>query len=326
MNRVYKILLVASVALFAIACGDEAPVGDEWGRTEYYESSIFKKYEPVIMEQVLEFKLDEDGQKMFANGQGIVELYVTSKPGENIPNKNVVVHLNGEKQLDDNDQPDNKISIHIDNVEKPIFCTLGLEFLGSAADGEHHLYLYTSDTPAKNYVKTVEVDGIWEDVRDNSLNMDLGALADKDGGFYIIKKTVKNPGDVMFYSILTALLVLFVLSVVISRMITQRIKVTYLELTGAYHKRVRVKGYYSVEFTSSKKKQNFWCKLYKGIILYEVHPSWGAGVTIYPRKSESVSIRYDATRYLCDSRVLQKQNNYTLEDLETRQKTNIRVM
>ena len=208
MNRVYKILLVASVALFAIACGDEAPVGDEWGRTEYYESSIFKKYEPVIMEQELMFKLDEDGQKMFANGEGIVELYVTSKPGENIPNKNVVVHLNGDPQ------PDNKISIHIDNVEEPIFCTLGLEFLGSAADGEHHLYLYyDKETGAHGYEEKVRVEtgAPYEKVEHDALDVDLGALADKDGGFYIIKNTVKNPGSVMFCCIVCGILLLLLL-------------------------------------------------------------------------------------------------------------------
>lgn len=322
MNRVYKILLVASVALFAIACGGEAPVGDEWGYTEYYESSIFKKYEPVIMEQELMFKLDEDGQKMFANGQGIVELFVTSKPGENVPNKNVVVHLNGEKQRD------NKISIHIDNVEQPIFCTLGLEFLGSAADGEHHLYLYTSDTPAKNYVPKVEVDGIDEVVRDNSLTVDLGTLADKDGGFYIIKKTVKNPGDVMFYSILTALLVLFALSVVISRMITPTIKVNRITITGVYQRLIRARGYNAVVLTSQRKKQGLFHKLYKGTTLYEVHSSWTSDIKITPRNSNkrrAVAMDLDSSYYACDSRIIEQKSVGVIEDLKTHQKTTLKV-
>ena len=325
MNRVYKILLVASVALFAIACGDEAPVGDEWGRTEYYESSIFKKYEPVIMEQELMFKLDEDGQKMFANGEGVVELYVTSKPGENIPNRDVVVYLNGDPQ------PDNKISIHIDNVEEPIFCTLGLEFLGSAADGEHHLYLYyDKETGAHGYEEKVRVEtgAPYEKVERDALDVDLGALADKDGGFYIIKKTVKNPGSVVFYSILATLFVLFVLSVVISRMITPTIKVNRITITGVYQRLIRARGYNAVVLTSQRKKQGLFHKLYKGTTLYEVHSSWTSDIKITPRNSKkrrAVAMDLDSSYYACDSRIIEQKSVGVIEDLKTHQKTTFKV-
>ena len=329
MNRVYKILLVASVALFAIACGDEAPVGDEWGRTEYYESSIFKKYEPVIMEQVLEFKLEEDGQKMFANGEGIVELYVTSKPGENIPNRDVVVYLNGKKQLDDNDQPDNKISICITDVEKPLYCTLGLEFLGSAADGEHHLYLYyDKETGAHGYEEKVRVEtgAPYEKVEHDALDVDFGALADKDGGFYIIKNTVKNPGSVMFCCIVCGILLLFILSIIISRLRTSTIQVKYLIVTGAYQKRLTIKGYREVVLTSRKQKQSFMSKLYTGTILYEVHSSWVSDVKILPRDKKSVRIRFDGKDYACDNLTLAKNQHYTLSDLTNRTEIDINVL
>ena len=322
MNRVYKILLVASVALFAIACGDEAPVGDEWGRTEYYESSIFKKYKPVIMEQELMFRLDEDGQKMFANGEGIVELYVTSKPGENIPNRDVVVHLNGDKLSD------NKISICITDVEKPIYCTLGLEFLGSAADGEHHLYLYyDKETGAHGYEEKVRVEtgAPYEKVEHDALDVDLGALADKDGGFYIIKNTVKNPGSVMFCCIVCGILLLFILSIIISRLRTSTIQVKYLIVTGAYQKRLTIKGYREVVLTSRKQKQSFMSKLYTGNILYEVHSSWVSDVKILPGSRKTIRIRYNGSDYVCDGCVLEATKSYTLEDLTSHQKTILKV-
>lgn len=322
MNRIYNILLVASVALFAVACGDEVPVGDEWGRTEYYESSIFKKYEPVVMEQELMFTLDEDGKKMFANGKGIVDLYVTSKPGENVPNRDVVVHLDGAPQ------PDNKISICITDVEKPIYCTLGLEFLGSAADGEHHLYLYyDKETGAHGYEEKVRVEtgAPYEKVEHDALDVDFGALEEKNDGFYIIKETVKNPGSVMFGYVVCSIVLLFILSVVISRFRTPTINVKRIIVTGSYQKRLDIKGYKEVVFTSKKQKQSFISKLYTGNTLFEEHSSWVSDVKILPGTKDKVRIQYNSNDYACDSRVFERTKTYTLEDLRKSQKISLKI-
>lgn len=330
MNKIYKLVTLVTVAMFAIACEGEKEVGSEWGHTEYYESSIFKEYKPVIMERTLQFSLTPDAQQMFSKG-GSINFYISTHSEKNEPNKDIVIYVNGQRQasnqfaltIEDATIEDNsyKTGENIDDIE----LNLGIEFLNTAAEGKHHLYLGACGSKNGGIsFKNDKADigkGPKEDIKASDLQFQLGSL--NSDGFYVVKENVYNPADIAVFSTLGATIIIFVLSIIISRLINSRIKIRRITITGDYHKQLSINGYRKVVLTSKRKKQGFFSKLYTGTILYEVHPSWTSDITIEPRNSKSASLRYDATHYACDSRVIERNHNYVLVHIPTRQKIEI---
>lgn len=308
---------------------ESEPAGDCWGHVDYYEDWLFWKYEPDVMSGQIDFEMNQDAFYMLnRNGekQGAVKFYVSSSKNEVVVPQDIIVYFNGEAC------PDGSFTFTpaIDGeVAKSDFAddgwvtqtlNLGLEFKDSAAEGEHEYYiLYGNEcVPAQSKTKNnIRIEG-------NLLNVDVASL--DDVGIYVVKNDISNPVKVAFGWTSVILVALFILSIIISRMMTPTIKVSYIALTGIYQKRVRVKGYNSVVFTSRKQKQSFIHKLYKGTILYEVHPSWVSNVEILPRDKKSVRIRFDGKDYACDNLTLAKNQHYTLSDLTNRTKIDINVL
>ena len=176
--------------------------------------------------------------------------------------------------------------------------------------------------------RSVNIDGVLHTV---DLNKDLDiAVAEvlASNGIVITKTEVMNPLVKGLMWTLIVLFVLFVLSVIISRMMHDKIKVSRVILTGPVgHQVIQTKGKHMVVFTSQHKKQGFFSWLYKGKISYEVHKVWNNEWHLEPRASRnpSVVIRYKPGVYNCDSRTLEWGKNYVLENLTTREKTEINL-
>lgn len=299
-----------------------------WGTTEYYSSVPLSEYEPVMMEQVLDFELNPDACKLF-DGKGKVEFYASSNKYRFEPLEDIDLYFNGEKCDDYHFVVD--FSAVGDDKTNYVTGTLGFQFAEGASESSHNIYIgYDKDLTesVKEYNRSVNIDGVLHTV---DLNKDLDiAVAEvlASNGIVITKTEVMNPLVKGLMWTLIVLFVLFVLSVIISRMMHDKIKVSRVILTGPVgHQVIQTKGKHMVVFTSQHKKQGFFSWLYKGKISYEVHKVWNNEWHLEPRASRnpSVVIRYKPGVYNCDSRTLEWGKNYVLENLTTREKTEINL-
>ncbi len=322
MKRVYNILFGIMAMVLAVACGgDDSPVGEKWGYTECYEDFLGYKYEPQLMERELEFTLSPDACKLF-KGKGYITFYVSESKDEYVAPKGINVYLNGEKC--DN----HRLKVYLGDIQNDkLSLNVGLQFTEIKDVNDYTLYFgYDIDekSDAVSYNKSVRIDGVDHDVvLAEDLHVDLGEL--ESVGVVVEQKVIMNPLLNILLWVLGSIITIFILSVIISRMMTPKIKVSYIALTGNYQQRVRVKGKRSVVFTNTRKKQGFWSKLYKGTILYNVHPSWVSDVTFEPRGDKLV-MRFNSDNYACDNFLLQRNQHYTLNDLTNRTKIDINVL
>lgn len=310
--------------VLAVACGDDSPVGEKWGYTECYEDFWGHKYEPQLMERELEIELfNIDAVKLFEK-EGSMTFYVSADKNKYVAPEGIDVYVNGEKC--DN----HRIVADFSNVRSKdtdtytLSLNVGLMFTEVKDVEDYTLYFgYYTDDKWVSYNDKVDIDGVDHDVvLAEDLQVDLGEL--ESVGVVVEQKVIMNPlkEKLIWGSIIVA--GLFILSVIISRIMTPTIKVSRIVLTGVYHKQLRVRGYNSVVFTSRKQKQGFFSKLYKGTILYEVHPSWVSDVNIKPCNNRSVRLQR-SNDYMCDSLYLEKNKSYVLENTATRQKTDVRI-
>lgn len=286
MNNIYKVLMVAVAALFAVACTTEHTVGDEWGYTEYFKSSIFKKYTPVVMEQEIEIVLNEDAAKMFANG-GTLNLYLSKKSGENVADKSVVLYVNGKKQ------PDNKITFDLSDDATTLTAKVGLEFKGEAEEGTHQLYLVADDDSVRDFQKSVMIDEVSHPVSASDLHIDLGTLQDK--GFYIIKEDVANPGNVVFWIVVIVIATLLLLWYLVVRPAKWRhlyFSKMYISYPGVGDDiPVTTRGCCRLILTDKPIKQSIFKKIFLIPDAVEVNEVWTSRVTITCRDRRRLRIR-----------------------------------
>lgn len=321
MKRVYKILFGIVAMVLAVACGgDDSPVGEKWGYTECYEDFMGYNYEPTIMERELEFTLSPDACKLF-EGKGYLTFYVSESKDEYVAPKGINVYLNGEKR--DN----HRLKVYLGDIQNDkLSLNVGLQFTEIKDVNDYTLYFgYDIDekSDAVSYNRSVRIDGVDHNVvLAEDLQVDLGEL--ESDGIVIEQEVIMNPLLEILLWVVGSIVTIFILSVIISRIMTPTIKVSRIVLTGVYHKQLRVRGYNSVVFTSRKQKQGFFSKLYKGTILYEVHPSWVSDVNIKPCNNRSVRLQR-SNDYMCDSLYLEKNKSYVLENTATRQKTDVRI-
>lgn len=326
MKRVYNILFGIVAMVLAVACGgDDSPVGEKWGYTKCYEDFLWDKYEPQLMERQLEIKLNPHAAALFEK-VGKLTFYVSADKNKLVAPNGVDLYLNGEKcdnhriVVDFIDVRSNNADTHVLNLN------VGLMFTEVEDVEDYTLYFgYYTDDKFVSYNDRVDIDGVEDHkvVLAEDLQVDLGELGSV--GVVVEQKVIMNPLLNILLWIFGSIITIFILSVIISRMMTPKIKVSYIALIGNYQQRVRVKGKRSVVFTNTRKKQGFWSKLYKGTILYNVHPSWVSDVTFEPRGDKLV-MRFNSDNYACDNFLLQRNQHYTLNDLTNRTKIDINVL
>lgn len=300
-----------------------------WGVTEYYSSVPLSEYEPVMMEQMLDFELNPDACKLF-DGKGKVEFYVSSNKYRFEPLEDIDLYFNGEKCDDYRFVVD--FSTVGDSSANYVTGTLGFQFAEGAAESSHEIYIsYDEDLnkSVKEYNHSVNIDGTRHAV---DLNKDLDITVAEvlaSGGIVITKIEVMNPLVKSLMWILIVVVAVFILSIILCRMMTQKIQVSSITLVGEsdYYKRLTIKGYQKVVLTSKRKKQGFFNKLYKGAILYEVNEIWTSDVTFEPRntRKKCLHISYNVNHHSCDASILERHNSYKLTDLATKKKTDIEL-
>lgn len=302
-----KVAVATALLLTMIACGSEKkPQGNNLGHTEYYESSIFKSYTPVVMSGEVEFKLNNDAQAVFANG-GTVTFHISTDPNKIVVPEGIIVYCDGKKC------EDASFDLNIEGATETLSCTLGLEFEKSAKEGVHQLYILYANKCQPNCKSIILKNGdkqIPYTVNPNELKVDIV----NQGEFYIEKSDVSNPGNVIAGVTFATILGLFILSLIIARMMQDRIGVNTVNVMGAnYQSKVRIKGYRMVVFTNASKKQGFMDKLYKGPILYVKNELWTSDVTILPRGKKRIKLQGNSDVYLFNDQFLERGQDTTFE-------------
>lgn len=311
MKAVIKIL--CTIALFSfVSCQKEQPIkGVGWGYTEYYESSIFKKYDPVRMEKTLCFELNNDADTLLRGDRNLT-FHLSSDNKSLKPLKGVRVYVDGEpckdgiitiKSTTDSDQKAQSSEVKI---------VLGLEFLDEATDGKHILYLLGGEIA--NCEEFNQYAG--------NIGVDMGVL---DEGIVIEKKTIANPGNVVASWILIIILALLLVWIIFLRPILfTRISIARLQIQGpgAFMGMFPIKGCIKVVLTSKKVKQNFLHHLFVGKIKYITNDVWISDVTFEPRDRKSLRIR-TKDDFSCDATILEKHNTYKLTNMKTKEQATI---
>ena len=72
-------------------------------------------------------------------------------------------------------------------------------------------------------------------------------------------------------------------------------------------------------------KQSALSMLFTGKIQYEVNQIWTSDVTIEPRDRNSVRLRYPSNSYIANAHVLKTNEEYTIQNITTGNKTIIKV-
>ena len=90
---------------------------------------------------------------------------------------------------------------------------------------------------------------------------------------------------------------------------------------------VKAKGFLKIVLTSSKEKANqgFLEKLFIGRVKFVVDPRWTSDVTFEPKDKNSIRVRPGGD-FMADSRILKKNQEYTLENIHTRNKTKLVIL
>ncbi len=316
MKKILYITLFLSSLILTTSCDkNNAPAGERWGYTEYYEGSFLKEYKPVRMTRTLRFELNPDAYAMLNNG-GVVRFQVSSEKGRFVAPDNVRVYFDNELC------EDYSFALHPVTAKSDNMCytgELGFEFDGVAAEGTHTLYLIYKEGNCKFNGDTFE----GELVQNSDLKVNINALSE---GMVIEKENISNPAHVILGWVLAIILgALLVWILILRNFFFERIKFS-ITITGDCYKPIASKGCYRVILTRSYKKQNIFGRIFIGKILYEIDPRWVSDIEFYTGGKKGVRMRIaNYNDFSCDDSLLKINNEYTLKSLGDKEEMTIRI-
>jgi hypothetical protein len=245
-KHAFKIGLVA--VLFS-SCKDEVK-GEVWGETQFYSNFLFKKYEPVKMEQTLEFEFNDDARRLVTNDI-IFEVVEKDNNDHFVVVKDVVLYKNGEVC------PDNMLKIKPTEIE----VKLGIEFTETTREGNHTLYLREKGQSGLDRIDYLE-------------------LAD---GFVVKKDDVYNPLGLLLFWALVTLAVILVVCFIVSRIANPVVKFSKVFIDyndGAGERKIKMGSAYKLLCTRKRTKFSIFSKFFVGVMKVEVNEFWTHPVTI----------------------------------------------
>ena len=306
----YTTFFLLSLILTSSCDKDNAPAGERWGHTEYYEGSFLKEYEPVRMTRTLRFELNPDADAMLNNG-GEVRFQVSSDKDRFVAPNNVRVYF------DDELCEDYSFTIHPKSDNRCYTGRLGFEFDDAAAEGVHTLYLVYKVGDCK--FTGDRFDG--EEVQNSDLKADINALSE---GMIIEKENVSNPAHVILGWVLAILIgSLLVWLLILKNIFFESIKFGIM-ITGDYYAPIASNGCYKVILTRNYKKQNIFQRIFIGKVLYVQNPQWISDIEFSAFGKKGVRMRIaNYNDFSCDNSILKPNNEYTLKSLSDNAKMTI---
>ncbi len=212
-----------------------------WGRTRYYSDFLFRKYEPVKMEQTLVFEFNEDALKAWNN-------VITFE----------LIDINTKKKIDDvilykNGEVCENNLLNITTSDKEV--VVGIEFKSSAPEGSYMLALQHKSLNGLDRIDAIEL----------------------EQGVIIEKEDVMNPLEKwVMCGFFTFVIVLLIWIAVVHIFINPRVcfnRVDFDYGSGA-GRPIRMGSAYKLVCTNQKVKISFLKKLLVGDVKYEVNDFW----------------------------------------------------
>lgn len=262
------ILLILSFVLWSCDKKAESPDKVIWGSTDYYESFMFKKYEPVIMKQTLEFDFNDDAKRLI---DGFIEFepVVKNENNEIEIAKGIILYKNSEKC-------ENNI-LKIKPDEKSI--ELGIEFTGEAKEGSHTIYLRVKNANGLDRIDDTEI-SMAESI----------VLAHE----WVVKKDdVFNPLGLLLFWIIVTIIVILTACFIASRIINPRTKFSKLYVDyqdGTGERKIEMHSAFKLLCTNQKTNFSVFYKFFVGIVKVEVNDFWTHPVTITSGRRNSIKV------------------------------------
>ena len=250
MRKLFIISLLIAIVFTSCKSDENANSVADWGETEYFTKFMWKDYAPIIMEQTLVFDFNADAKKFFS-GQAVFELKSKNQDGVFESTNALKLYKNG--QLCEN----NCMKIDINDTE----VLVGLEFKPEAHEGSYTLIL-----------DPIDVGGL------DDIQIEL------ENGFNAQKTNVTNPLAVQTISLGSAILIIFIVWILLSRLVIYRsvrfskISFDYNSSGDGYMRNVR--GCYKVVCTNKKKKVSILHRIFIGKVYFEINPFWEEEVTL----------------------------------------------
>ena len=298
MNKnlnIYLSVLSVLVGILFVSC-TSSPAGVSWGETDFYSDFLGNKYEPVIMNRILELQFNDDARDLMTGQEKITfQLVEKDEDGRDVSPTGINLYKNG--VLCEN----NRLAVSVGETEIEV----GLEFTKEAAAGYHNVYLRPESLAGLDRI-------------------DDTAIAN---GLVIRKNNVHNPLAVMLLWIAIFLIAALILWLLMMKpMVYPTFSVGQLRLQdpGPYSALCPLKHYRKVILTSRNTKQGFFNALFTGKIKYIVNPIWTSDVVFEPKDKNSIRIR-PSKEYQADALILRKNQDYILENTSTKAKTKMRI-
>ncbi len=276
-----------------------------WGKDNYYDKFLWKKHVPDTLYKTLAFDFNEDARNYMERPLRL-GLFKKTDSGKMLPvtEKEMEVFVNGRKC------PDNIIDVKPD-MEK---MNVGIVFNNDAENKVHHWFFRAVD------------DGGLERINDmvsDSYNSDNASLMVVEAE----KHKVMNPlAEGFLFTAILLITVLLVWLLILKAIFFPTFRVGKVQVQGPvpYNCLRRVRGYRKMVLTDKMSGQGFFDRVFAGKILYEVNELWTSPVVIEPKDKISVRLRCPKD-YMADARVLKKNQEYTIQNMTTGNKTIITI-
>jgi hypothetical protein len=306
LEKVIKIVLVLLSATLCMSCNKRVENSDKviWGKTDFYSSFLFKKYEPVVMTRTIEFEFNEDARNLLMNDI-VFEPVEKDKADGFIAAKGVNLNKNGTLCIN------NLLTIRPNEKEAEI----GIEFTEEAGEGNHTLYLRVKNTGGLDRIDNTDV---------TSTN-DVVLMHE-----WVVKKDdIYNPLAVMmFWGLMGIVGLLLLWRIVLRQLMNPHFAIRKIEIVAPdFWKILKIKGCYKVVCSNKMKGHSFLHAFFVGDILFVVNDFFIEDVELFPKNfGKTIEARVNVKRYDIISPRTTKLNQPPVEITKGDSKATIKVI
>lgn len=304
----FFLLAVLCPLMLLVSCGkktDDPNAPARWGKDNYYDKFLWKKHVPDTLYKTMSFDFNEDARNYMQRPLRL-GLFKKTDSGKMLP----VTESEMEVFVDGRKCPGNIIDVEpgTENLK------VGIVFNNDAENKVHHWFFRSVDDGGLERINDMDPD---------TYNADNASLMDVEAE----KHKVMNPlaeGSLLTGILLVAALLVWML--VLKPIIFPTFRVGKIQLSDPipYNSLKRMRGYRKMILTDKLPRQGFFDKIFAGKILYEVNELWTGPVAIEPKDKNSVRLRCPKD-YMADARVLKKNQDYSIQNMTTGNKTTIKI-
>ena len=232
--------VMLAVALLS-SCGRQDENSLFWGQTRQYSDFLFRKYEPVRMEQTLVFEFNEDALRQWDEVLTFELIDINTKRKI----EDVILYKNGEV-CEDN-------LLNITAADREV--VVGIEFRLSVPEGRYMLALQPKNLNRIDRIKAVEL----------------------EHGIVIEKEDVMNPlakGSMLVLALIVIILLAWIVIVHLFVNPSTCFNKVYFDYGSGAGRPIRMGSAYKLVCTNKSKKTSFLKKLFVGDVRYEVNEFW----------------------------------------------------